>query len=69
MSSEARKEARRLMRREARRASAELGDEIDALRQRVRRLAPSHRDPERFHEEKWSIELALDRLARRLTDG
>lgn len=31
---------------------------------RVRRLAPSHRDPEAFHEEKSAIEAELKALAR-----
>lgn len=30
----------------------------------VRRLSPSHRDPERFHMDKSEIERALRRLAR-----
>ena len=37
---------------------------LDALADRVRRLRPSHRDPEAFHVEKDAIERALRRLAR-----
>jgi hypothetical protein len=38
--------------------------ELAELAARVRRLVPSHRDPERFHLEKSEIEHALRRLAR-----
>jgi hypothetical protein len=38
-------------------------DAIMNLADRVRRLAPSHRDPEKFHVEKDEIERALRRLA------
>ena len=38
--------------------------DLDALADRVRRLRPSHRDPEAFHVEKDDIERALRRLAR-----
>jgi hypothetical protein len=41
-----------------------LSPELDALADRVRRLLPSHRDPERFHVERDAIERALRRLAR-----
>lgn len=41
--------------------------EIDALAVRVDRLAPSQRDPERFHAEESEIAAALRRLARRTT--
>ena len=34
-----------------------------ALAERLRRLSPSPRDPERFHEEKFEIEGELRRLA------
>jgi hypothetical protein len=34
------------------------------LADRVRRLSPSHRDPERFHIDKSEIEAELRRLAR-----
>jgi hypothetical protein len=34
------------------------------LARRVRRLAPSHRDPERFHEDKSEIVYELLTLAR-----
>jgi len=36
---------------------------------KVRRLSPSHRDPERFHEDKSEIERDLRRLARRVGNG
>lgn len=39
------------------------------LADRLRRLAPSHRHPERFHEDKSEIERELRRLARRITHG
>ena len=39
------------------------------LAHRVRRLAPSHRDPHRFHEEKSEIEHALVLMVRRFGDG
>lgn len=42
-----------------------LSPELDALADRVRRLLPSHRDPERFHVERDAIERALRRLARK----
>ena len=42
-----------------------LSPELDALADRVRRLLPSHRDPEAFHVEKDAIAQALRRLARR----
>lgn len=38
-------------------------DAILNLADRVRRLAPSHRDPEKFHAEKSDIEHTLRRLA------
>lgn len=38
--------------------------EIEEIAERVRRLLPSHRDPERFHVEKSEIEADLRRLAR-----
>jgi hypothetical protein len=41
-----------------------LSPELDALADRVRRLLPSHRDPERFHVERDAIERALRQLAR-----
>ena len=41
-----------------------LSPELDALADRVRRLLPSHRDPEAFHVEKDAIARALRRLAR-----
>jgi hypothetical protein len=36
---------------------------------KVRRLSPSHRNPERFHEDKSEIERDLRRLARRVGNG
>ena len=36
---------------------------------KVRRLSPSHRDPERFHMDKSEIERDLRRLARTVTHG
>ena len=36
---------------------------------RVRRLSPSHRDPERFHMDKSEIERDLRRLAKVVTRG
>lgn len=39
-------------------------DQLARLAARVARLAPSHRDPERFHEEKSEIAADLRRLAR-----
>jgi hypothetical protein len=38
--------------------------DLDALADRVRRLAPSRRDPEQFHVEKSEIEAAIRELAR-----
>lgn len=35
-----------------------------SLAERVRRLSPSHREPEAYHLEKWEIEKALRRMAR-----
>jgi len=40
-----------------------------ALADRLRRLGPSHRDPERFHIDKSEIEAELRLLARRITHG
>jgi len=39
-------------------------DTLATLARRVQRLVPSHRDPERCHEEKSEIVHALRRLAR-----
>lgn len=36
---------------------------------KVRHLSPSHRNPERFHEDKSEIERDLRRLARRVGNG
>lgn len=44
-------------------------DALAELADKVRRLSPSHRDPERFHEEKSEIERDLRRLARRVGNG
>ena len=44
--------------------SARITDRLDELAYRVRRLMPSHRDPERYHVEKSEIEHELRRLAR-----
>lgn len=40
------------------------GDALERMAERVRRLSPSHRDPERFHEEKSELAAELRRLAR-----
>lgn len=40
-----------------------------ALADRLRRLGPSHSDPERFHIDKSEIEAELRLLARRITHG
>lgn len=40
--------------------------DLDALADRIRRLAPDRRDPERFHMEKSEIAAELRRLAREL---
>lgn len=40
-----------------------------AIADRVRRLSPHHRDPERFHIDKSEIEAELRRLAGRITHG
>lgn len=45
------------------------GDTLLVLADRVRRLSPHHRDPERFHEDKSEIERELRRLARRVANG
>lgn len=37
---------------------------LERLAHAVRRLSPSHRDPERFHVDKSEIERELRRLAR-----
>ncbi len=41
-----------------------LSDRLSDLAHRVRRLSPSHRDPERYHVEKSQIEHELRLLAR-----
>lgn len=42
----------------------ELSFMLASLAGQVRRLAPSHRDPERFHADKSEIEATLRRLSR-----
>lgn len=44
-------------------------EKLTALADKVRRLSPSHRDPERFHEDKSEIERDLRLLARRVGNG
>lgn len=44
-----------------------LSDRLSDLAQRVRRLAPSHRDPESYHAEKSEIEHQLRLLAKQAT--
>lgn len=39
-------------------------DKLTDLAQRIRRLAPDHRDPHRFHEEKSEIAYELTKMAR-----
>lgn len=46
-------------------AEVDLGTQLSDLASRVRRLVPSHRDPESFHAEKSEIEHELRRLARK----
>lgn len=46
----------------------ELSFMLSSLAGQVRRLAPSHRDPERFHADKSEIEATLRRLSRAVTD-
>lgn len=41
-----------------------FSDRLSELAHRVRRLSPSHRDPESYHVEKSEIEHELRRLAR-----
>lgn len=41
-----------------------LSSDLHALADRLARLAPSHRDPFRFHEEKSELVHELRRLAR-----
>ena len=47
-------------------ADAGEGTVLLALADRVRRLAPSHRNPETFHIEKSEIEHSIRTLARKL---
>lgn len=44
----------------------EVWQKIGDLANRIRRLCPDHRDPERFHIEKSEIEHQLRRLAKGL---
>lgn len=44
-------------------ADEEMGRRLLQLANRVRRLLPSHRNPEAFHEEKSEIEAELRRMA------
>jgi hypothetical protein len=39
------------------------------LARRIERLAPHHRDPERFHEDKSEIVASLRRLAKEVRHG
>jgi hypothetical protein len=52
--------------RRASRRHAGRDSELLALADRVRRLAPSHRDPETFHVEKSEIERLIRLIAARL---
>lgn len=45
------------------------GVDLTALADRLRRLAPCHRDPERFHVDKSEIERELRRLAEEARRG
>lgn len=47
------------------RQADDIGQAMQALIFRVRRLCPDHRDPHRFHEEKSEIAHELMKLARR----
>ena len=42
-------------------------EQITDLVKRIRRLAPDHRDPHKFHEEKSEIAYELSKLARKVT--
>ena len=42
---------------------------LHLIADKVRRLSPSHRSPERFHEDKSEIERDLRRLARTVAHG
>ena len=42
---------------------------LDGLADQVRRLAPDHRDPHRFHADKSEIEAELRRLAEEVRRG
>lgn len=44
-------------------------DKLHALAARVERLCPSHRNPERFHEDKSEIVAELQRLASEVKHG
>lgn len=45
----------------------DLPDRLDALARHVGRLSPSHREPERYHEEKSEIAFELRVLARHVS--
>lgn len=49
--------------RDTRETWKRIGNEIEALVKRLHRLAPDHRDPHRFHEEKSEIAFELTQLA------
>lgn len=46
-----------------------VGETLHDLARRVACLSPSHRDPERFHEDKSEIVAELHRLARKVRHG
>lgn len=46
-----------------------VAEELADLAARLRRLRPSHRDPEHYHVEKSEIEHGLRRLARNIEEG
>lgn len=48
---------------------AAIADEIERIREMVRKNAPRHRDPEAFHTEKSEITGALTRLATKVRHG
>jgi hypothetical protein len=45
---------------------SEAADKIASLAERVRRLTPSHRDPERFYLDRSEIAAELRRIAREM---
>ena len=48
---------------------SDLVAELEAIRERVRRNEPRHRDPEAFHIEKSEITGRLSRVINALTSG